>query len=92
MENMSKFLDTTIGAEFTFNTGRHYSPEGQIIKARVVKEVSKENRLLPDFREWVVQFEDLTRHIRGEVTVMTEAAITPLSIMVEYDAGRYQLV
>lgn len=88
---MSKTLPAQLNQSIVFNTGRHYSPEGQVISARVVEEIPECNRLLVDFPEFVVLFDDKTRMIRGEVKVSpwNNGLITQEEIMREYDAGRY---
>lgn len=72
--------------EFTFNTGRYYGPEGQIIEVKVLS--TKDSDVLPGIPVHRVQFVDQTRHIRGVVEIVGE--VTQRSVMAEYDAGRYQ--
>ena len=69
-----------------FNTGRHYSPDGQIIRAEVVRVEACQI-----FGEdvYIVRFDDVTRGIRGEVSVLE---FTESAIMRKYDAGQYALV
>lgn len=87
---MADYLPAQLDQSIVFNTGRHYAPEGQVISARVVEEIPEANRLLVDFPEFVVLFDDKTRRIRGEVKVIaTGGIITQRDIMTEYDAGRY---
>lgn len=69
-----------------FNTGRHYGPEGQIIQAELVR---VEACQIFGADVYVVRFNDLTRCIRGEVTVLE---FSESEIMAKYDAGRYALI
>lgn len=89
--DMTKTLPAQLNQAIVFNTGRHYSPEGQVISARVVEEIPEANRLICDFPEFVVLFDDKTRGIRGEVKVIpwNNNLITQEEIMREYDTGRY---
>lgn len=89
---MRQCLETRVGSEHSFNTGRYYGPGGQPINVRVVSEVPESERLLPSCREWVVRFEDVNRKITGEVKVMAATYISQTEIMREYDEGRYTLV
>ena len=88
---MAKTLFAQVNQSIVFNTRRPYSPEGQVISARVVEEIPEANRLLVDFPEFVVLFDDKTRGIRGEVKVIpwNDGLITQEEIMREYDTGRY---
>jgi len=70
-----------------FNTGRMYSPDGQIIKAKIIK--SEKCSVMP---EWnivhTVEFHDTTRGIKGTMEVDGDYVTTD-KIMAAYDAGRY---
>ena len=72
--------------EFTFNTGRYYAPEGQVIEVTVLS--TKDSDILPGIPEHRVQFVDQTRHIRGVVEIIGE--VNQRSVMAEYNAGRYE--
>ena len=82
---MNQNLRLNMTAEF--NTGRHYSPEGQTIQATVVG--LEPCSILPEFDLAVVEFVDLTRRISGTVKVYAPA--TPRAVLAAYDAGHYEL-
>lgn len=71
---------------FTFNTGRYYAPEGQVIEVTILS--TKDSDILPGIPEHKVKFVDQSRHISGVVEIIGE--VTERSVMAEYDAGRYQ--
>lgn len=66
-----------------FNTGRGYSPEGQIITAQLISAArcSVFGTLLH-----TVDFNDTTRCVKGRVVVDT---FTPAAVLAEYDKGGY---
>lgn len=71
-----------IGTKIEFNTGRHYSEKGQIIKAVVIA-INED----PDwFDEYVVLFHDTTRNIVGQVEIMEFSSD---EIVDSYDRGWY---
>ncbi|QWS69930.1 hypothetical protein [Vibrio phage vB_VpS_PG28] len=78
----------TVNQTLNFNTGRHYSPEGQVIECVIIE-------FLPDedgfdlFDEYRVQFHDKSRDIKGVVTV---SELTQTAIMQEYDANNYEQI
>ena len=77
------------GETISFNTGRHYSAEGQIIVATMY------GVLIP-FEEWLsgskeqgdyyVLFHDITRDIKG----MVKTDLTEPAIMNDYDNNDYK--
>jgi len=71
-----------------FNTGRSYTPEGQVIVAYQVGESEKDEDF-PEVEWVVVRFLDLSRMVSGEITTM---GLTESNIMGLYDAGHYRNV
>ena len=77
---------------FTFNTGRAYGANGQIIECRTVQVEAD------DILEGVwatVEFDDVTRGIRGRVVLyvyeMTQHAIEA-GLLAAYDRDQYVLI
>lgn len=68
-----------------FNTGRQYTPEGQVIVAWVHNEQTDEWGT-----SYCVRFFDKTRNITGEISFCH--AFTENAIMAGYDAGNYKCV
>jgi hypothetical protein len=75
----------------SFNTGRGYSAEGQIINWSVL------NTEVDDTGAWFdIEFDDTSRGIKGYVLVNSHAfypspAALEVSILEKYDAGQYKL-
>lgn len=65
-----------------FNTGRPYTPEGQVILAWITHEGSDEFGL-----DLCVRFRDLSRDISGEIPHLS--SFEENSIMAAYDRGMY---
>lgn len=75
--------------EITFNTGRHYSPEGQIVKATEFGTPYEEIDFFdPETKadEQYIVFEDVTRQIKGKIIF---CKLTEMEIMYRYDKGDY---
>ncbi len=72
-----------VGKKLSFNTGRHYSPDGQPIEAEIVA-VSGDPELFPDLHVKVV---DTARHMKIEVVVDD---FSQDAIMKAYDEGNYK--
>lgn len=76
---------------FTFNTGRLYTAQGQIIEAMIVKTVVCDD----GFANVTIQFNDTSRMIKGEFTTLQfDDIIMSLydvkrEVMAAYDSGRY---
>ena len=66
-----------------FNTGRQYTPEGQLVEAWVLAL----DRSIPELPLKVVYFKDRSRMIDGVVRVRS---LTEKEVMEEYDHGRYE--
>ena len=82
----------TFEQDVEFNTGRHYAPGGQVIRATLLD--IQPCPIFPDFcRVAVVEFDDTARRIRGIVRVdATECgAAAPADVLKAYDAGNYDL-
>lgn len=70
-----------------FNTGRQYTPEGQVIVAYQVDEPGKAPG--SDF-DWItVRFIDTSRMVSGEVFI---PSLTERDVMASYDGGYYKNV
>lgn len=61
----------------TFNTGRKYTAEGQVIKATL-------------HEDGIVTFFDHSRSIDGQFAILDDVFFNKETIMSEYDAGRYK--
>lgn len=70
----------------TFNTGRHYSPEGQIIEAEGFHQNIED--ILEDLTPYVI-FNDKTRKIKGKIMGCT---LVEDEIMLHYDSGNYEQI
>lgn len=68
-----------------FNTGRTYTPEGQVVIAYQVGEEAQDEDFGLTFL--TVRFVDVSRMVSGEVTV---TALSERQVMTEYDNGRYK--
>jgi len=70
-----------------FNTKRPYSPEGQIIEVYLVEEIN-------DWagQHYVVEFHDLTRHIKGQTMVFNGLQNIEREVMEAYDRNTYKLI
>lgn len=66
-----------------FNTGRQYTPEGQLVEAWVLAL----DQSIPELPLKVVYFKDRSRMIDGVVRVRS---LTEKEVMEEYDHGRYE--
>ena len=53
----------------TFNTGREYSPEGQVIEYSTIETLVQDLYGLGNDYTYVIDFSDLTRGIKGRVSV-----------------------
>lgn len=70
-----------------FNTGRQYTPEGQVVVAYQVGEPEKGDIFGCD---WLtVRFIDLSRMVSGEIVVL---GLTEKDVMTSYDGGHYRSV
>lgn len=82
----------------SFNTGRHYSPQGQHITLYCIFGDSIRNEDSPDAtRALAIYFRDNTRGIGGVVCLEvpyygTSMGLIERLFMAEYDAGRYNQV
>lgn len=70
----------------TFNTGRHYTPEGQVIKAMIVDVIQGD---FWEETEYLVHFWDQSRHIWGEITI---SEFSEREIVSAYDKGGYKSI
>ena len=73
-----------------FNTERPYTVDGQIIRWRVIDEEITDAGEFWEARYLTVDFDDISRNIRGRVLCLGE--VTQRAIMEQYDKGRYQNV
>jgi len=69
-----------------WNTGRMYTPEGQLIEAALV--ASDEDEF--GFTWHTVEFHDRSRMVSGRITNLLD--FTETAIMAAYDAGYYQSI
>lgn len=70
----------------SFNTGRQYGADGQIVVAYVVSKTVDEFGL----DDITARFVDLTRMVSGEIPFLT--SFNPTAIMQAYDHGVYRNV
>lgn len=70
-----------------FNTGRQYTPQGQLVVAYQVGEPEKGDIF---GCEWLtVRFIDVSRMVSGEIAVL---GLTENHVMAAYDGGHYESV
>ena len=69
--------------KITFNTGRYYGPDGQVI---IAEEFNGPLNYFADDCEQYVIFDDTTRGIKGRIIL---CELKESSIMRAYDAGNY---
>lgn len=70
-----------------FNTGRTYTPEGQVVIAYQVGETATDEEFGVAYM--TVRFIDVSRMVSGEITV---TKLAERDVMTEYDNGRYKNV
>lgn len=71
-----------------FNTGRTYTPEGQVVVAYQVGEPEVDEDF-PEVKWYTVRFLDLSRMVSGEMLTM---GLHQSDVMALYDAGHYRNV
>ena len=80
----------------TFNTGREYAAEGQIINYQVIDTSYGQDEWCADYLDYTVLFNDVTRGIDGYVEFTAhkdDNATTSIQsrIMDKYDTGKYEI-